>query len=70
MPDGRAGNELFQMICRDAACRVCQMDVPEMDVPEMDVPEMDVSEMNLPEMENSDKYVGLNLLDIFDALNF
>ena len=52
------------MVCRDAACRVCQMDVPE-----MDVPEMDASETNLPEMENSDKYVGLNLLDIFDALN-
>ena len=48
---------------------VAEMDVAETNPPEMDASEMDASETNLPEMGNFDNHVGLNLLDIFDALN-
>ncbi|MDE6091319.1 MAG: hypothetical protein K2G41_11570 [Duncaniella sp.] len=47
-----------------------EMKMPETKMSEMDVPEMKMPETNLPETKNSDNYVGLNLLDIFDALNF
>ena len=40
-----------------------------MKMPEMDASEMGASETTLPETGNSDNHVGLNLLDIFDALN-